>query len=118
MRYTRLIVRNIVFGLLVVVTLINGLSAQDNKFVDSLIKLLPSTTNKTKKAEVLIDLGEHYAESIKTDSSILFLDEAIDIAEQNALDTLLAEAFYTKGYAHDLAGDLSAALQYLSLIHI
>ena len=67
------------------------------------------------KVEVLIDIGHHYAEAVKEDSALIFIDEAIEIATKYALDTLLAEAFYAKGYSYDYGGDLNSAFKYYDL---
>ena len=67
------------------------------------------------KVELLTDIGEYYAEAIKEDSALIFLDEAIEIATSYALDTLLAEAYYAKGYSYDYGGDLNSAFKYYDL---
>ena len=67
------------------------------------------------KVEMLTDIGEYYAETVKEDSALIFIDEAIEIATKYALDTLLAEAFYAKGYSYDYGGDLNSAFKYYDL---
>ena len=92
-----------------------GIIGQDRQAIDSLKNILPSIQNMELKVEVLIDIGHHYAEAVKEDSALIFIDEAIEIATKYALDTLLAEAFYAKGYSYDYGGDLNSAFKYYDL---
>lgn len=92
-----------------------GIIGQDRQAIDSLKNILPSIQNMELKVEMLIDIGHHYAEAVKEDSALIFIDEAIEIATKYALDTLLAEAFYAKGYSYDYGGDLNSAFKYYDL---
>ena len=92
-----------------------GIIGQDRQAIDSLKNILPSIQNMELKVEMLTDIGEYYAETVKEDSALIFIDEAIEIATKYALDTLLAEAFYAKGYSYDYGGDLNSAFKYYDL---
>ena len=92
-----------------------GIIGQDRQAIDSLKNILPSIQNMELKVEMLTDIGEYYAEAVKEDSALIFIDEAIEIATKYALDTLLAEAFYAKGYSYDYGGDLNSAFKYYDL---
>jgi len=104
-----------IFYLLVILLVTDGILGQSYQSIDSLKHIFSSIENSELQVEILKDIGEHYAESVETDSALIYLNQAISIAEQHDLDTLLAEAYYSKGYAFDFGGDLDAALQYYEL---
>jgi len=104
----------IVVILLLTQLTVNNIISQPTS-IDSLKQVLSSPNNNAHKVKVLNDIGYYYAEAVKEDSALLFIDEAIEIATRYALDTLLAEAYYAKGYSYDYGGDLNAAFKYYDL---
>ena len=112
--YTSIITRHIIFIALAIATITHG-AAQNHAKVDSLIKSLPAIIDHKEEVKNLIDIGEFYAESVKMDSSLYYLNKGVDIADRHDLDTLLARVYYGIGYTYDLGGDLGAALQYYEL---
>ena len=57
------------------------------------LKKIESTTNQREKAEVYLNLGQHYG-FIKGDSALFYLTEAERISKQENLIDLLPDIYY------------------------
>ena len=85
------------------------LYAQQLHVVDSLKQVLVHTESNQLKASLYSDLSWYYAPT-ELDSSLLFADKAIAMAQKTADNDLLADVYNSKGLAYDYSGNLAQSL--------
>jgi two-component system NtrC family sensor kinase len=96
--------------------LLNALSApaqkNEQKTIDSVLKLLPSAREDTNKIGLFNKLGTIYSAHPKTDSAVLFAQRAIQLSDQLHWPKGKARAYFSLGYYYYYIDAYSKAQTY------
>ena len=81
--------------------------------IDSLIRVIQTTTSEKIKAETFTKLGKEYGE-VHLDQAMMYFDKAIAIATKNNLSQILADAYNGKAVIYIKQGKNQSAIENLN----